>query len=159
MYVKIGSYKDYLNSYSVMRWIFAWTKDSDGEYPEWVYNYADKLSFLDKILSFIEGKRKIKVRIDPYDTWSMDHTLALIIHPMLVQLKETSHGSPIVDDEDVSEDVKDKDTHERWNYVLDEMIFAFDYIKNETYEGSIKEDERTQVGLKLFGKYFRALWD
>jgi hypothetical protein len=26
-----------------------------------------------------------QIVIHPWDTWSMDHTLALIIHPMLVQ--------------------------------------------------------------------------
>ncbi len=41
-----------------------------------------------------KGKRKISVRIDEYDTWNMDHTLAHIIVPMLVQLKKTKHGTP-----------------------------------------------------------------
>ena len=36
----------------------------------------------------------------------MDHTLAMIIVPMLKQLKETKHGAPFVDDEDVPEELK-----------------------------------------------------
>ena len=47
-----------------------------------------------------------------WDTWDMDPTLALIILPMLVQLKETKYGHS-------------KITEERWNEILDEMIWAF----------------------------------
>jgi len=43
------------------------------------------------------------VKIDRWDTWSMDHTLAHIIITMLKQLKETKHGAPCTDDEDVPE--------------------------------------------------------
>ena len=37
--------------------------------------------------------RKIEVHIDDYDVWGADHTLALIIHPVLVKLKEKKQGS------------------------------------------------------------------
>lgn len=90
--------------------------------------------------------RKISVKIDPWDTWSMDHTLALIIHPMLVQLKETKHGSPMVDDEDVPEMIRstvspgknswdtDGHHHDRWEWVLDEMIWSFSQLLDEDAE-------------------------
>lgn len=84
------------------------------------------------------AERKISVKIDPFDTWSMDHTLSLIIHPLLVQLKATTHGAPMVDDEDVPEELRstsapkpekeydtDDNFHKRWDWVLDEMIWAF----------------------------------
>jgi hypothetical protein len=58
---------------------------------------------------------------------------------MLIQLKETKHGAPWVDDEDVPEelrstnapDVKDENDgtdslyFKRWDWVLDEMIWVF----------------------------------
>ena len=88
-----------------------------------------------------EDDRKVSIRIDPYDTWSMDHTLALIIHPMLIQLKETKHGSPWVDDEDVPEHLRstaaepkenewdtDSNLFDRWDWILGEMIWAFERI-------------------------------
>ena len=34
-----------------------------------------------------KGNRKIDVRIERFDTYSMDHSLAYIILPMLLQLK------------------------------------------------------------------------
>jgi len=51
-------------------------------------------------------EQKISVRIDKYDTWSMDITLAHIIVPMLKQLKETKHGAPDVSDEDVPQHLR-----------------------------------------------------
>lgn len=112
--------------------------------------------FLDKLSVFWQGvlnatinkllrnrKRKISVHIDPHDTWGMDTTLAHIILPMLKQLKTTKHGSPWVDDEDVPHLIKKKkrgkkksdeeedqhaDAHERWDWVMDEMIWAFEQI-------------------------------
>lgn len=97
-------------------------------------------------------ERRIEVRIDPHDTWSMDTTLGYIILPMLKQLRATKHGSPWVEDVDVPHLVKNKKTkkakksspnvravntdeedqhsgvHERWNWVLDEMIWAFEQV-------------------------------
>lgn len=100
-----------------------------------------KETWFARLLSWIykKQKRTIKVHIDAWDTWSMDHTLAYIITPMLKQLKETKHGAPFVDDEDVPEELKstsappkeneydtDANHFKRWDYVLDEMIWAFE---------------------------------
>jgi hypothetical protein len=144
-------------------------------------------------------ERKISIKIDKWDTWGMDHTLALIIAPMLVQLKETKHGAPKVDDMDVPEHLRstsappkenDWDTDEywfqRWDYILDEMIFSMQELTSEngadkffdhsevdesenimTQISKIKVDNegldaytaRIQKGCELFGKYFQALWD
>jgi len=84
-------------------------------------------------------ERKVNIRIDKYDTWSMDHTLALIIHPMLIQLKATIHGAPWTEDEDVPDELKstaappkenewdtDANHFKRWEWILDEMIWAFE---------------------------------
>jgi hypothetical protein len=84
-------------------------------------------------------KRKISVQVHDYDVWSADHTLALIIHPVLLKLKETKHGSPSVDDEDVPEHLTD--IHERWAWVLDEMIWAFEQHRNENWEDQYYHNE------------------
>lgn len=111
-------------------------------------NLAEKLP--EKPFSWFDKKfrkRKIEVRIDKYDTWNIDHTLALIVTPMLKQLQETKHGAPYVDDEDVPENLRstnakpkenDWDTDEyhfdRWDYVLNEMIFAFEHHMDDKWE-------------------------
>ena len=79
------------------------------------------------------------VRIDKFDTWNMDTTLSYIILPMLEKLRLEKNGAPFVDDTDVplvlysttvpAVNLKDGDVDgnhfKRWDYVLDEMIFAF----------------------------------
>mgnify|MGYP003343471027 CR=1 FL=1 len=99
-------------------------------------------------------KRKIKIQIDPWDTWGADHTLALIIVPMLKQLKATKYGAPNVDDEDVPENLrstnatpkeKDYDVDEfhfaRWDFALDEMIFAFESVADDSWEDQFYSGE------------------
>jgi hypothetical protein len=141
-----------------------------------IYNCTINL-FLDRRV------QKVKVHIDRWDTWSMDHTLAPIILPMLKQLKETKHGGPYVDLKDVPKELHGKkltkkqkdngevdDKHfERWDWVLDEMIYAFDCKanKDDVYmrfdindrEGIKAEQERISNGFRLFGKYYESLWD
>lgn len=88
-----------------------------------------------------DSDRLIDIQIDPYDTWNMDDTLARIIVPMLKQLKDTKHGAPNVDHNDVPEELRptqqeidaynlngatDDKFFERWDYVMDEMIWAFE---------------------------------
>lgn len=148
-----------------------------GKYPDhwpwsnWLY---DKFGY--------EPKQKIKIHIDKWDTWSMDHTLAPIILPMLIQLKETKHGAPNVDWEDVPKHLRPTTTEtekynkdgvpdtfffDRWNWILDEMIYAFDckankdevYMRIKDRDKQEKEQERVSNGFRLFGKYYENLWD
>jgi len=94
------------------------------------------------------------VKIDRWDTWSMDHTLSHIILPMLKQLKTTQHGSPFVDDEDVPTELKswacwpkenewdtDLNHHKRWVYVLDEIIFAFEHKADDSWQDAYRSGE------------------
>ena len=131
-------------------------------------------------------KQKTSIRIDKYDTWSMDHTLAPIILPMLVQLKATKHGAPPVEWNDVPEGLRppkdqisklythgeeDGNYFKRWDWVLDEMIWAFeqkcrddDWMEDYDYnkwdsEGANAHQERISNGFRLFGKYYESLWD
>ena len=79
------------------------------------------------------------VHIDDYDVWGLNTTLAMIIHPALLKLKANKRGAPFVDDEDVPEHLRSTsappkenewdtdDLHfDRYDWVLDEMIWAFD---------------------------------
>jgi hypothetical protein len=206
MRVYIGPYVDRWISkvhdrHMMLKYGLEWDENKDWKDRAW-QSFEDALQWLyNKTINVILDKRsgqKIKVRIDKHDTWSMDHTLSHIIVPMLKQLKETKHGSPYVDDEDVPEELRstsappksdewdlDDNHHERWEWILDEMIWAFeqktrdgwegDYYKYEddpdpksTFgiklvwedkEGRKAHQERMNNGFKLFGKYYEALWD
>ena len=105
MKVYIGPYKNWVGPFQIARTILFWMDREDDR----VYKFGELLagkddhSLLMRACLWVEKfrKQKINVRIDKHDTWSMDHTLAHIILPMLKQLKETKHGAPNVDDEDV----------------------------------------------------------
>ena len=135
--------------------------------------------------------RAEKVVIDDYDVWNLDHSLALIIVPALKKLKEKKQGAPFVDNEDVSEELRasDEDLHtyskngetddryfDRWDYIMDEMIWAFQQKLEDDWdeqffsgghalngkfnkEGYEKYSDRINNGFKLFGKYYNGLWD
>ena len=94
------------------------------------------------------------VKIDRYDTWSMDSTLSPIILPMLKQLKEKKHGAPFVDDEDVPNELKstaappkenewDTDANHflRWDWAMDEMIFAFECKVDDSWQDAFRSGE------------------
>jgi hypothetical protein len=100
-----------------------------------------------RFLLWVDSKRerKIKIRIDHYDTWNMESTLAMIILPMLKQLHETKHGAPLVDDADVPEHLRstaappkeneydvDGNHFLRWDWVMEEMIWTFTQLHPDT---------------------------
>lgn len=199
MKVNIGPYKNWYGPYQITDMIFFWVNrkgfipDDDPRWNRWDYKAADKFAdwladtWVADFCEWIHSKRprKVRIHIDEYDTWSMDHTLSMIIHPMLVQLKETKHGSPFVDDEDVPEELRstsapeltqeqkdqgstDDNFHKRWEWVLDEMIFAHhcqfndwedEYFESKDYDTMREVSKRIQNGYRLFGKYYQNLWD
>jgi len=216
MKVIINSYNNWFGPYQLAELLCWWVKkvpDSDGilDKPQWVHNFGEWLAerkdgsntVLHKFLLWIDSKktRRTYVRIDRWDTWSMDHTLATIIVPMLKQLKATKHGAPQVNDSDVPEHLQstsapakendwdvDDNHFKRWDWVLDEMIWAFEQkiddnsddqfythpTEDEKRGKSFQEQielikidregldlwqERKSNGFRLFGKYYEALWD
>ena len=94
-----------------------------------------------------DKQRKISIQIDPWDTWSADHTLALIITALLQKMQDDKQGSPHVDDADVPEHLRstavadkendwdiDENWHLRWDYVLDEMLWSMQQIAADDSE-------------------------
>ena len=128
-------------------------KDPNNKYFE--DNRKD--SWFYRLCTWIHSKqrRTIKIHIDRWDTWSMDHTLALIVVPMLKQLNSKKHGAPLVDDEDVPEELRstsappkendydiDDNHFKRWDWVMNEMIWAFEqHAKDDEEDFWIEEPE------------------
>ena len=170
MKIKIGPYREWFGPYQLASALCFWMKKTPGEqwlHKEkscWVDNFGEWLSYgsvsakpvvgetysqerdrpttlLSNFLSWVSSKqkRKIKVHIDRWDTWNMDDTLAHIILPMLNQLKKENHGAAAVDADDCP---KHLSFFESWEWVMDEMIFAFeskldDEWKDQFYTGQI----------------------
>ena len=103
MKVYIGPYKDWFGPYHLVEKLF-WFLSEDTQdkiakrMPVWPFEF----------IRWLRGDQKINVRIDQYDTWNMDGTLAHIIVPMLKQMKAQNQGVPLMDVEDVPEHLKDK---------------------------------------------------
>lgn len=160
MKVYIGPHTNWIGPYQIAQKLFFW-RDHNDEFVHRVGNFfahgfdktEKKETWLYKLCNWIESKkkRKVKIRIDHYDTWGMDHTLALIALPMLKQLQESKHGSPFVDDEDVPEELRstsakplteyeknngytDEHFHKRWDWVLNEMIHAFECKVDDSWD-------------------------
>lgn len=189
MKVHIGPYVKWIGPHQIAEKLLFWKDKNDHavfNFGRWLAEDKDgNDSWLMRICEKIEQsrERKIEVRIDPYDTWNMDSTLAYIVVPMLKQLKNEKQGAPAVENSDVPKALRvnpNKKTYskkddelyfKRWEWVLDEMIFAFE-TKNtdwssefftedllKDYEGYKKTQERISNGFRLFGKYYDALWD
>ena len=189
MKVKIGPYPNWWGPHQIadklMFWIPEYKNDEDWikgkvnpayeKYVEPLQDFLggvknDRTWFAD-FCSWVHSKRKrtVKIHIDRWDTWNMDSTLAEIILPMLKQLRDTKHGSPFVDLEDVPEEMRytetedhdsqacfpfyhqydsehteitekmDCNVHTRWAWVLDEMIWAFETHLDEDAEDKFHE--------------------
>lgn len=173
------------------------------------YNWPDKQSKFENLLEKLEDKiqsfynifnrfwfdkrkQRVKIEIHDHDIWSADYTLSLIIVPILEKLKDLKHGAPFTDIEDVPEELKptgddpvdmtDNTHFQRWDWILDEMVWSFKQIRDDNYtekylkfeddpndplsfkpsyedrEGLERHEQRINNGLRLFGKYFRHLW-
>ena len=88
--------------------------------------------------------RAYHIHIDDYDVWSLDHTLASIIHPALVRLKDTKHGYPELWEDGmvthhnwdrqlhfdfIDEEVETKYLVDKWNRIMEKMIYSLNYQK------------------------------
>jgi hypothetical protein len=159
MKVYLSNYRNHwLSPYTILKTICFWEKDEDriynlnddvnNPYVKWVNFLNPICEVWQKFLDFIHPRFNY-VKIDRWDTWSMDHSLAHIIHPMLVQLQKDKHGAPYTEDDDVPEYLRsymaqpkenewDTDSLHfmRWDWILKEMIWAF--------EQKLKADDEDQ---------------
>lgn len=94
--------------------------------------------------------QRFNIEVEHFDTYNLDHTLALIILPALIQLKATKQGVPSIFVQDVGgEDYADQDSFDfykeshkeaweqkikEWDEVLDKMIWSFQQIALEDYD-------------------------
>ena len=175
MKVYLSQYRNHwISPYTILEKVFFWRK---------IDYFEPKIDRLHELMyPFCEGWKKVLdflhpqityVKIDKFDTWSADHTLAHIILPMLKQLQEHKHGAPFVDDEDVPEELKstsappkenewdtDDNHFKRWDYVLDEMIQAFECLVNEKWAEQYSTGEcdyQTVAEENKFGKVYRLV--
>lgn len=181
MKVYIGPYKNWVGPYqlaNLLRFLGV-SEETRDRLGDWLSE-----TFVSDICQWIHdhNHRKVKIKIHDYDLWSMDITLAMIILPMLRKFKEDNTYSYFsVDNSDVPENLRSPGEsydefmeHElaepRCRWVVDEMIWTFEQLHPDTdwedqyhiggfdKEGYIKHQDKINNGLRLFGKYYQALW-
>lgn len=218
MKINIGKYTNWVGPYQIVDKIFFWVD----KYPEkelakrWDYRLHDKLgpwlasTWVAPVCQWIHDRKRrtVKVKVNNYDVWNMGETLAIVIVPMLKELKRQKQGHPWTDHADgpwYYRFQSDTDAHNynetgsysgaRWDWIMDEMIWAFEQINTEDYDqkywlergeidwdaGELDENNCRPIiwkkesrvdwdglklheaainnGLRLFGKYYRNLWD
>lgn len=153
MKVLLGPYTNWIGPYQIAEKIMFWRDKYEDErvhaFGTWLAERKDGSdTWLTKACNWIHKfkKRQEYVRIDRYDYWNVDHTLSLIIAPLLVALKAHKHGSGYIDDADVPEHLRstapgardgceqwdsDHNLHKRYEWFLDELIWAFTAHKSD----------------------------
>lgn len=129
-----------------------------------------------------ENPQKDIIEIESRDLWNLNHQLAKVIQPCIAAFLEKHEsggmqGHPFIHKEDLLNNVKVKPEnynedgawcHESWIAVLEKINWAFQAIKGEFDEDTMKfsvmdqyreHEEKIQEGLNLFAKYYKALWD
>jgi hypothetical protein len=180
MKVWTSKYRNHwVSPYTILKAVCFWEKDEDriynlkdepnNPYVRWV-NFLDPIcKGLQKFLDFVHPCWNY-VRLDRWDTWSFDHTLADIILPGLKQLKADKHGAPCTDDADVPEYLRsymaqpkenewdiDSLHFMRWDWILDEMIWAFEQkVDDDADSQFFDHSEVTEQDRKDFIKNINA---
>lgn len=84
---------------------------------------------------------------DDTETWSLKTTIAKFVLPRLKWFKERHFDNPW--------DI----TFEKWDEILDNMIFSFEYYAKDEWKPISDEDfKKVEEGMKLFGEYYGDLW-
>ncbi len=85
--------------------------------------------------------------MDDEELWNLDHTFAIYILPRLEKFRDNLYGYP------------SQLTEEEWIVILESMIHSFRIIASDDCFVTTPElEEEIQLGLDLFGKWFRSLW-
>lgn len=205
MKVKIGPYLNWWGPYQIADLVFG-NPEKYVDEETWRHRWSERLgdwlakTWFADFCQWVHDKRErmIYVRIDNYDVWNMDETLRHIIGPMFVRLKAIKQGSGFIEDCDVPDELKstsapplenpwdtDANLHKRYEWLLDEMIWAFntdhEEIKHQFFDHSAVDKEadinkqvkqmkidregldayeaRLQNAYRLFGKYYQTFWD
>jgi hypothetical protein len=186
MKVYLSNYRHHwISPYTLIDYLFFWTKWSKchrdkslaralsnleddstwSDRPDWVEKWHDRIAPLSegiqKTLDLIHPKIDY-VKVDYWDTWGMDYSLAQVILPLLRQLHDKNHGAPFVDDEDVPDDLKstsappkenewdtDQNHFKRWHWVMEEMIFAFESKLDDSWKKKFQSGSFDKISVPI----------
>jgi hypothetical protein len=171
MKVYTSKYRNHwVSPYQILTKICFWEKDEDriynlkdeanNPYDLWVKILEPVCQAVQKFLDLVHP-RWTYIKLDRWDTWSFDHTMAEIILPGLKQLQATKQGAPHTDDADVPEYLRSHmaqpKEHEwdtdslhfmRWDWILAEEIWAFEQLVKDDAESQFFDHSECEPGRK-----------
>ena len=127
-----------------------------------------------------DKERKIDIRVDDYDLWNADNTMALFIVAILTKFKDHINGIPcgLLTDEymeisssiEFHEEDEDGPLHKKLdgiydeclkNYknIIDEIIFSFTSSEDYSIDLDKEMQARKENGRKLFIEHFDSFWN
>ena len=123
------------------------TKSSKGLDPYGIPNvnfsildgYTDSEQDIARLTEF--KKQRIERGFDDTECWNLDDTMAMFILPRLKLFAEHTNGYPGTDD---------VPTFEKWQEILNKMIYAFDHIVNED---QYREEAEKRLGIDFLKIY------
>ncbi len=174
MKIFISNYRDHwISPYTIIEKIYFWKEIDICNLTPFQERLATAIEPFSKGLKFVLDKihpRVEYIKIDRWDTWSMDTTLAPIIAAMLRQVKATKQGVPAgfahMTNPRTGKEISFAKAERLWTIELDKMIFAFETLSRDyeddfavgDYRAQLKLEEKIQEGLDSFSKYYRNLW-
>ena len=150
MKVYIGPYRRHLSAYRLIEHV-----------PFLSEKARDKLTdAIQPVLNVMfnnwwSKRRCTVVKVDNYDVWSADHTLATVIVPVLERLQKVKHGIPNTMFSDrynelhamkefwsepeqgplhAEADIEFEKAVQKWDDTINEMIWAFTQIRDDKWE-------------------------
>ena len=166
MKIKIGKYRNWFGPYQIsdlLKYV-GFSEDSCEKVGDWLSK-----TWINAFLTWIDSKkhRTIKIRVDDFDVWNADYTLALINHAVLKKFRESGrYGVPHLDDTEPDSNEYENDEYyekreDEWNEILDKMIWSFDAIINsDEYEDTfwiVKPDyEGCKTAKDIYNRVFHG---
>ncbi len=122
----------------------------------------------------IKKKKGIYTKFKDKETWDLGYTVAAFTLPRLKRYKKLNNGVPgaVLFQINEEENIHFNNAKEKWDTILDCIIWSFEQIVNPTEEPELEKGEdwkdyrirydayskKVQDGINLFAKHFQDLW-
>lgn len=146
MYVKISNWSKHRPFYDFFEWCGI-SNEANHKIHDWL-----------KSLKLIERDQKVTIRVDSWDVWNADVTMARLISAVVTKFREDIQGYP------QSLDIADANGLEdlaAWEYIIDEIIYVFSHYEDliDYKDDYVANKARFDNGARLFAKYFQNIWN